>query len=414
LPAILSSLDFKTLIFTVSLLTLMLSVLLAFARIYAEGIAGIGYLAAGNLAIGLGMIAILSQLDNLPRYLIPGIALIALGNGLYINGIQSFFGRKPRHYIPLALAAAVIVIDLVCVVLQQNMRAAILGNTSIHLLANAGCAFLLIRNGRQALYSPYGFTALLFLIMSLLMLARIFVVANADPAAFQSVLKWPINKFTFLWAGAFQLCITFGFVLMLHYRMAERLRSFAAHDWLTGALNRRYLEESALRMVANCRRVNIGLAVLLFDLDHFKKVNDRFGHQVGDEVIKSFAAIVQSTIRAGDLFGRYGGEEFCVLLPNASEEDALTFAERIRAAFERETFTFRNETFQCSVSAGVSNVALAGSDVERLIAAADLALYQSKASGRNRTTAYSALQRTEMAQSDAQYSGVQAYRNALS
>ena len=389
--AVALSLDFKTLVFTVVLLTLMLSGLLAIARMHAEGINGLGYWALGNLAIGLGMLIILSQLEGLPRQLLPGIALIALGNGLYINGIQGFFGNRPHHLVPFALAGSVIVIGIFFVIHDQNIRLAIVGNSCIHLIANASCAYLLFRNSRYAWRSPYGFTAGLFLSMALLMLGRIISVLMLDPALFVAISKWPVNKLTFLWGGAFQLCIAFGFVLMLNYRMAERLRSLAAHDWLTGGLNRRYLEDSAARMVANCKRVNIGLAVLLFDLDHFKRINDRFGHQVGDEVIKAFARIVQSVTRSGDLFGRYGGEEFCVLLPNASERDARELGERIRLLFANEVFSCKGSVFNCSVSAGVSDASLVGFNFEQLIAAADSALYQSKKRGRDRTTVYSIL-----------------------
>jgi diguanylate cyclase (GGDEF)-like protein len=391
LLALLLSLDFKTLVFTVVLLTLMLSGLLAFARMHAEDIHGLGYWTLGNLAIGLGMLVMLSQLESPPRYFLPGIALIALGNGLYISGIQAFFSNRPNHLVPVILAASVIIIGIYCVIHNQNVRLAILGNSCIHLIANISCAYLLFRNSRYKWRSPYGFTAGLFLSMALLMVGRIIVVLAMDPAAFSSVSKWPVNKLTFLWAGAFQLCIAFGFVLMLNYRMAEKLRLSAAHDWLTGALNRRYLEDSAARMAANCKRVNIGLAVLLFDLDRFKQVNDRFGHQVGDEVLKRFARIVQSMIRSGDLFGRYGGEEFCVMLPNASEKDAKDLSERIRVMFANEVFTCKERTFKCSVSAGVSESSRAGLDFEQLIAAADSAMYQSKKLGRDRTTVYSML-----------------------
>ncbi|HEX5538390.1 MAG TPA: hypothetical protein VFX01_01260 [Methylophilaceae bacterium] len=264
LLTVLLGLDFKTLIFTAALLTLMLSGLLAFARLHADGIQGLGYWAMGNFAIGLGMMAILGQLENRPAYLIPGIALIALGNGLYINGIQAFFGNRSRHLLPVVLAAAIVAIDVFFVIHGRNVRLAILGNSLIYLASNLGCAYLLLRNSRYIWRSPYGFTACLFLIMALLMATRAIIVLTLDPALFAAIDKWPVNKLIFLWGGAFQLCIAFGFMLMLNYKMAEKLRSSAAHDWLTGALNRRYLEDAARRMVANCQRANTELAVLLF------------------------------------------------------------------------------------------------------------------------------------------------------
>lgn len=381
-------LDFHTLAFTVVLSTLMLSALLFTARFYAEGIRGVGCWAMGNLAISVGIMAIVSQLDHPPRYLIPGIALIAFGNGLYINGIQAFFGGRRQYAIPVALCLAIVIADVACVILWPDIRVAVLCNTAIHCFANALCAYLLLKHAHYAWRNPYGITAALFLSMALLMAARFASVLIAAPAEFAAVDTWPVNKLVFLWAGLFQLCLAFGFVLMLNYRMAEKLRTYAAHDWLSGALNRRYLEESASCLAANCKRLNASLAVLLFDLDHFKRINDKFGHQVGDEVIKRFAGIVRKLSRSGDLFGRYGGEEFCLLLPNATAAHAQLLGDRIRTAFEREVFSCNGKTFGCTVSAGVSDSAAAGYDIEQLITAADKALYESKNAGRNRILVY--------------------------
>ena len=111
-------LDFHTLAFSVVLSTLMLSALLFTARFYAEGIRGIGFWALGNLAIGLGILLMVIQFDQPPRYLIPAIALIAFGNGLYINGIQAFFGQRQQYAIPVLLCLAIIVADLACLMLM--------------------------------------------------------------------------------------------------------------------------------------------------------------------------------------------------------------------------------------------------------------------------------------------------------
>ncbi len=381
-------LDFHTLAFTVVLSTLMLSALLFTARFYAEGIKGVGCWALGNLAIGLGIMLMVAELDSPPRYLIPGIALIAFGNGLYINGIQAFFGDKRQYFIPVALCLAILLADITCVVLWRDTRLAMLCNTSIHFVSNAASAYLLLKHAHYAWRNPYGITAGLFLSMALLMGARFFSVLESTPLVLSTVDVWPVNKLVFLWAGLFQLCLAFGFVLMLNYRMTEKLRAFAAHDWLSGALNRRYLEDSGTRMAANCKRMQLGLAALMFDLDHFKHVNDKFGHQIGDEVIKRFAQIVRKVSRTGDLFGRYGGEEFCLLLPNATATGAHLIGERIRTLFEQEVFDFNGEVFGCTVSVGVCDSATAGFDVEQLITGADKAMYESKKAGRNRIVVY--------------------------
>ena len=381
-------LDFHTLAFTVVLSTLVLSALLFTARLYAEDIQGVGCWAMGNLAIGAGIFIIVYQIEGLSRHLIPGVALIAFGNGLYINGIQAFFGGRRQYAIPFALCLAVVLVDTLCAILWQDVRLAMLANIAIHCMTTAACGWLLLKHAGRAWRNPYGLTAGLFLGMALLMGVRFVSVLVSAPETYAALDAWSANRLVFLWAGLFELCLAFGFVLMLNYRMAEQLRAFAAHDWLSGALNRRYLQESAARLAANCQRLNLSLAVLLFDLDHFKRVNDKFGHQVGDEVIRRFAETVRKVTRSGDLFGRYGGEEFCLLLPNATAAQGRMLAERIRASFEREIFNCEDGTFACTVSAGVSDSSMAGFDPDQLITAADQALYESKNAGRNRVVVY--------------------------
>ena len=218
-------LDFHTLAFTVVLSTLMLSALLFTARFYAEGIKGVGSWALGNLSIGVGIMLMISQLDNPPRFLIPGIALVAFGNGLYINGIQAFFGEKRQYLIPIALGLGILIADLICVVLWRDTRLAMLCNTTIHFVSNTASAYLLLKHARYAWRNPYGITAGLFLSMALLMAARFISVFQSTPPVLNEVGIWPVNKLVFLWAGLFQLCLAFGFVLMLNYRMAENLRA---------------------------------------------------------------------------------------------------------------------------------------------------------------------------------------------
>jgi diguanylate cyclase (GGDEF)-like protein len=163
-------------------------------------------------------------------------------------------------------------------------------------------------------------------------------------------------------------------------RAVESLRHLAMYDALTELFNRRAFLELAEREIARARRSNAPFAVLMLDLDHFKRINDRHGHPAGDRVLAGFAALLRRCLRAEDLVGRYGGEEFCAVLPGARKREALGVAERIRAQSAKKT--------GITVSIGVT-LCPAGSEtsLQSAIARADEALYRAKKSGRNRVVA---------------------------
>jgi diguanylate cyclase (GGDEF)-like protein len=159
----------------------------------------------------------------------------------------------------------------------------------------------------------------------------------------------------------------------------------AQTDSLTGLDNRRYLEERLEEMFGHSRRLKEPLGVVLCDLDRFKSVNDTFGHQAGDAVLKQLAQILKQEAREIDRVGRYGGEEFMLLLPGTVLDAAVTFAERVRKAVEAHTFTFDGGTLQRTMSCGVAAWPHPRiEDCDALVKAADDALYVAKETGRNR------------------------------
>jgi len=164
----------------------------------------------------------------------------------------------------------------------------------------------------------------------------------------------------------------------------ERIEQLASHDDLTGALNRRSFMRLLEAERARAERNDQAFCVALLDVDHFKAVNDRFGHATGDHVLKEFSRVVQGTSRVSDVFARYGGEEFIVLLTAPTELSAAEHAtERLRAAVERHDWTAVAFGLRVTVSAGVACFR-PGESVEQLISRADQALYRAKNKGRNR------------------------------
>jgi diguanylate cyclase (GGDEF)-like protein len=160
----------------------------------------------------------------------------------------------------------------------------------------------------------------------------------------------------------------------------------AAHtDPLTKIYNKGYLLQAIEAEFKRARALHTDLSVLFFDLDHFKKVNDTFGHAAGDYVLKEFANLVRSTyIRPKDIFARYGGEEFVILLSNTNSKNAAEIAERIRSSIEAHNFVFEGKRMAVTSSMGVSQLLPSTPDPQALLAAADKALYAAKGSGRNR------------------------------
>jgi diguanylate cyclase (GGDEF)-like protein len=154
-------------------------------------------------------------------------------------------------------------------------------------------------------------------------------------------------------------------------------------DGLTQIHNKRYLYEALEREITRARRHDRPLAVLMFDIDYFKKINDHFGHLAGDYVLRELADVVKSRIRRDEVFARYGGEEFVIVLPETTLEGARALAENLRELVATHDFTFQGERIPVAVSIGCA--AVAGDDnATDLIGRADERLYEAKRGGRNR------------------------------
>lgn len=214
-----------------------------------------------------------------------------------------------------------------------------------------------------------------------------------------TVLPWsPANQvFGSIWLTVisseellFTISIAFLLLAMAKERAEQQHKTAALIDQLTGISNRRGFLADCERL---CRARLVGAtpsAVLLLDLDHFKSINDRFGHAAGDAVLQKFAQSVTSMIRPTDLFGRLGGEEFAMVLVNVGGERAVAVAERIRLAFQQACAVTEGQFVQATVSIGVAPCTVPKFDIMALLSQADRALYRAKNLGRNRVECASA------------------------
>lgn len=166
----------------------------------------------------------------------------------------------------------------------------------------------------------------------------------------------------------------------------ENIKKEAATDSLTGLLNRKSFDELLESSAQEAQEIKETFALLMVDIDHFKKFNDTYGHQIGDQVLKLVAATLKNGVKGGDIVARYGGEEFCLILPRTTKEDAAIVAEHLRANVSSKDVINRGTgkvLGQIRLSAGVAEYSI-GEKLEDIIEAADKALYDAKNTGRDK------------------------------
>ncbi len=246
---------------------------------------------------------------------------------------------------------------------------------------------------------------------------RALLALSDDPGAAHILQGSALQTLTFMSTFSVVLISSMGFVFMARDRADETNRVMAAIDPLTGAANRRSLIAALDRDVARAVRTREPIAVMMVDIDHFKRVNDRHGHLAGDQVLRSVVDVLRHRVRAQDLVGRYGGEEFMVVLPDTTLAGAEQLARQLCRAVEESRCTLRPAPgaeaggpaasggihIAVTVSIGVFGGRLeAGDSWDMLIAAADRALYEAKGNGRNRVEVAAALRRPAAQQQAAQ------------
>jgi diguanylate cyclase (GGDEF)-like protein len=309
-------------------------------------------------------------------------ALLFLSFAVTWTGARVFDGRKPM---PLAIVGGsmlwLIVAHLPVIGVHFEIR--FLVASGIITTYTWLTAYEFWRGRAEPLVSRWPAIFLLFAHGSLFLLRT--------PLA--AMLPWPpvSEQFESVWltvlsfeALMFTISIAFILLAMAKERTEFSHRTAAMIDPLTGIANRRSFLNDATELMARSTGAANPTAVLLMDLDHFKSINDRFGHAVGDRVLQIFAESTRETIRAADLFGRLGGEEFAVVLRNVRREDAITLAEAIHRHFVEAAAYVDGYAIGATVSIGVVVSQDELLDMPELLAQADQALYYAKERGRNR------------------------------
>jgi diguanylate cyclase (GGDEF)-like protein len=375
------SLDSMTLYFVATMVAALLGAMLLFFGKQESNPAlkwwGTAYL-LGAASVALWTLAS-NSLGEMLSLALNAVGFVACG--MVWNASRVFHGRKPN--LPglvlgaIAWIAAVMMLDPHASAMRLTIGAGIVA------IYAALTAHELWSERRKSLKRRWPAIAVPVLHGFVLML----------PIVLGDLLRPDDDKFTSsIWVTIFSIELVLyavGTVFVIFMLVSERRvsthRTAAAMDPLTAMFNRRGFAEACSRVIEREAKAGRPVTVLIFDIDHFKRINDSFGHPAGDEILKLFAAIVVSNLRISDISGRIGGEEFAALLPCGLEEGVFV-ADRVREAFATSGITCEDGPIDTTVSIGVAG-GPAGTELEVLLAAADTALYQAKRGGRNRVEA---------------------------
>jgi diguanylate cyclase (GGDEF)-like protein len=310
---------------------------------------------------------------------------VVIGLVLSWDGFRRFIGQSPLSHLTLAVIAAVVLGWITAVQLQHSVEARALGNAVLVAILSALIARELLLTAPKPIPTAMRITGWVYAVNAAVFLTRA-VAVNQDAQTVDPLDPNGVAAFMLFWWLCMTIAVTLGMVLITAERLRADLDSQANHDPLTGALNRRLFSLLTEKAMASSRRYNKPLSVLIMDIDKFKQINDRHGHDAGDAILCRFVAVANQVLRNEDIFCRFGGDEFVALLPNTSADQALVAAERLRTTFAVETATMKisgdTTSFAITVSIGISELGQ-DEEFEILLRRADVALYYAKEMGRN-------------------------------
>ena len=373
-----SLIDPPTVILLTGIMSALMSlVLYALKRNYPPSIKGLGEWAVGLLVLFVGSLLFAGR-GQLPEFLSIPVSNFLVWSGLYLTyvGSQRFFGISPRVGPWLALLTAGLLVFVWFTLVEPIYHVRLVLGTGLRALLFGAHAILIWRQGSITFARGLAIGVLVgtTLIQILRAVTSFFYPLGTD------IFNTEPRQLTYITSYAlFILLFSISLVLMASERLRTELEHLATHDSLTNALTRRQMNEVCQQELERCRRHGRSMALLLMDLDHFKVVNDTYGHQAGDRALVNFVAKVNALLRRPDHLGRFGGEEFMLLLPETSVEEAVLVAERIR-----EVCAMADPEPYCTVSIGVTTNRQDTDTVDTLLARADAAMYRAKANGRNR------------------------------
>ncbi|MDO8319602.1 diguanylate cyclase [Rhodoferax sp.] len=361
--------------------TLALSVGIAARTQLREGMA---YWALGLFAHTLAylLFALRGQVSDWLSVVL-GNLLLSVVFALFAEGVFQFQRRRPPRWLLWTPCGVVVV--LFAALLPWYLARVVVG-ALIYVFQSLVVVLAVLQKRKETAGVGQYFLVTGFLVLvALTLLQGVGVVLHRDQITSVLSAHW-LPGLVFLTSALCTVVVSVGLILMGKERADERNRTLAMRDALTGLVNRRSLLEALTQQMAHARRHGQPLALLMIDIDYFKRVNDSHGHLSGDKVLKTVAGVIAARTRAQDLPGRLGGEEFLVILPGTTLQGALQLAETLRQEIEHTGFcSVSGEVIALTISLGVcAQDQLVAPLCDDMINAADQALYLAKNNGRNR------------------------------
>ena len=362
---------------------LMSLVMYSLKRNYPASIKGLAQWSGAFLLLFLAGVLIGGR-GVLPDVVSISVANFLLWSGVYLCyvGTQLFYGVAPRIGPWMVLITTALLLSLWYSLVQPDYVVRLAWFTALMSLLFAVHAWLIIKHGGLAFATVM--TGLVLVSMTGIQLMRLVTFRMIPPHS--GITDNSVYQVIYITSFAIvTLLLAIGLVLMATDRLRAELEHLATHDSLTNALTRRHMDDACRIEMERTRRNGRSMAMMMMDLDNFKAVNDTHGHLAGDRVLINFVINVNALLRPADQLGRFGGEEFLLLLPETSMEDALQVAERVRTLCAAGTGTLLGAS--CTVSIGVASTLHDRDTVDALLARADAAMYRAKDNGRNRVEA---------------------------
>lgn len=369
-------LDFPTLIFATVCMAVFVGVFLIANWIKQRDIGALAWWGSAYL-IGAAAIMLWGAPDQFIK--VPPVyaeAMIFVACGMFWNGLRLFYGRRMWPLVSFAGACFWVVINQAPGMADAGSHRVALGVVIVAVYTFC-MAFELSRERRKSLYSRTAMIAVP------LLHAGIFLMPLALRSFYPEVFATRWQTVFAVATMVYTVGTAFIVLLMVKDRHVSFYRKVATTDNLTGLLNRGAFLEAAGKMHASQSSRGEPVTLLMFDLDKFKSINDRFGHAVGDSTLKVFARVMQESTRATDVVGRLGGEEFVVMVPEAMEDSCIV-AERLRTNFQTSGVIIDDIAIGATVSIGLATTYRADATIDQLLLRADEALYRAKNGGRNR------------------------------
>jgi diguanylate cyclase (GGDEF)-like protein len=338
----------------------------------------------GTLLFAGGLILMPVQSELPPAFILPVYnGCLLLGVALYWRAIRRFYGLPDSWWVflPFVLATALV---LWFAAVTPNLPVRIVVVTLGSMIPLVATAWTLRTQ------NAYGLTTSRFVLAGLVALLGLFVIVrtiyfatlSTPPESVMDKQDW-MNLLTPFMLGILPVIGTTAFLLMASERIRWQWERAAATDYLTELPNRRTITGSGVARFNSARRTGSQFAVAIIDIDHFKSINDRFGHDVGDLALKHVAMLLNEACRGPNMLGRQGGEEFVALLDDANPADAHAAGERLRLAIAGKPLSLPSGPLTITASIGVSAINAEDKEFDDLLRRADLALYEAKSAGRN-------------------------------